>query len=414
MSQQTRDTVKGYFETDDVPTQAQYADLIDSVDWHDDNVSADRVQDGSTNKAYTAAEKTKLAGIAANATAVVVDDAVADGNGNAVTSNAVYDALQTKADKDNPAFTTGITTPAVKITGGTPGAGKVLVSDADGDGSWQDAPASTFEGDLDDIAEGTTNKHFTDTEKTKLAGIEDGATANSTDEELRDRSTHTGTQSADSITDGTTNKAYTATEKTKLSGIATGATANDSDENLKDRANHTGEQAISTVTDLQTALDAKQDAWTYVKLPADVDNDNAVADTLEDVTGLEMWAEANKRYEVEVHGYFKPDSSNTTANGSRWAVNGPALTHIGGIIWQSNSTSGLTTRIINNAYEVGTLSATSISDNNTCIMQFDIQCSVAGPVKIRFSSELAGGGYIRAYGNKSYLKYRLMPADLWL
>jgi|GEM_PF-3573689 hypothetical protein len=43
----------------------------------------------------------------------------------------------------------------------------------------------------------------------------------------RDRANHTGTQSADSITDGTTNKAYTATEKTKLSGIEAGADVTD-------------------------------------------------------------------------------------------------------------------------------------------------------------------------------------------
>lgn len=39
------------------------------------------------------------------------------------------------------------------------------------------------------------------------------------------RTNHTGTQSADTITDGTTNKAYTATEKTKLAAISAGATA---------------------------------------------------------------------------------------------------------------------------------------------------------------------------------------------
>ena len=38
--------------------------------------------------------------------------------------------------------------------------------------------------------------------------------------------THPSTHSADIITDGTTNKVYTATEKTKLAGIATGAEAN--------------------------------------------------------------------------------------------------------------------------------------------------------------------------------------------
>jgi hypothetical protein len=46
-------------------------------------------------------------------------------------------------------------------------------------------------------------------------------------------------------------------DKTKLDGIATGATANATDAQLRDRATHTGSQAISTVTGLQAALDAK-------------------------------------------------------------------------------------------------------------------------------------------------------------
>lgn len=61
----------------------------------------------------------------------------------------------------------------------------------------------------------------------------------------------------DDIADGTTHKQYSSTEKTKLAGVATGATANDTDANLKARANHTGSQAISTVTGLQTAIDGK-------------------------------------------------------------------------------------------------------------------------------------------------------------
>lgn len=45
--------------------------------------------------------------------------------------------------------------------------------------------------------------------------------------------------------------------KTKLDGIAAGATANSTDAQLRDRTTHTGSQAISTVTGLQTALDLK-------------------------------------------------------------------------------------------------------------------------------------------------------------
>lgn len=46
-------------------------------------------------------------------------------------------------------------------------------------------------------------------------------------------------------------------DKTKLDGIATGATANSTDAFLLNRSNHTGAQPISTVTGLQTALDTK-------------------------------------------------------------------------------------------------------------------------------------------------------------
>lgn len=45
--------------------------------------------------------------------------------------------------------------------------------------------------------------------------------------------------------------------KTKLDGIAAGATANATDAQLRDRSTHTGTQAISTVTGLQGALDGK-------------------------------------------------------------------------------------------------------------------------------------------------------------
>lgn len=93
-----------------------------------------------------------------------------------------------------------------------------------------------------------------------------GSTRNLSDAELLngqaashylDRTNHTGTQSADTLTDGTTNKAYTATEKTKLAGIATGATANSSDATLLARANHTGTQAASTISDFDSAVDAR-------------------------------------------------------------------------------------------------------------------------------------------------------------
>ena len=62
-----------------------------------------------------------------------------------------------------------------------------------------------------------------------LAGKETAGAAATAQAYAVQRANHTGTQSADSLTDGTTNKAYTGTEQSKLAGIATGATANQSD-----------------------------------------------------------------------------------------------------------------------------------------------------------------------------------------
>jgi hypothetical protein len=72
------------------------------------------------------------------------------------------------------------------------------------------------------------------------------------------RANHTGTQATDTLTETSTAKVMTGDERTKLAGIEAAATANSSDATLKARANHTGSQAISTVTGLQAALDAKQ------------------------------------------------------------------------------------------------------------------------------------------------------------
>lgn len=62
----------------------------------------------------------------------------------------------------------------------------------------------------------------------------------------------------DNHTSGSTNKVFTITEQLKLADIEAGATANSTDATLLARSNHTGSQAISTITDLQTTLDAKQ------------------------------------------------------------------------------------------------------------------------------------------------------------
>lgn len=71
------------------------------------------------------------------------------------------------------------------------------------------------------------------------------------------RANHTGTQSLDTTTDSATRVAMAPAERTKLGAIATGATANATDAQLRDRSTHTGTQLAATVSDFNTAADAR-------------------------------------------------------------------------------------------------------------------------------------------------------------
>lgn len=76
--------------------------------------------------------------------------------------------------------------------------------------------------DLDDINAGATNKHFTATLESKLNGIEQNATADQTDAEIK-----TAYES------NVNTNAFTDAEKTKLAGIEQNATADQTDAEIK-------------------------------------------------------------------------------------------------------------------------------------------------------------------------------------
>lgn len=103
-------------------------------------ISADKLADGTTGKVLTAAERTKLTGVA-----------------TAATANSPDATLLARANHT-----------------GTQSA--------------------------DTLTDGTTNKAFLATERTKLTGIAAGATANATDATLLARANHTGTQAASTVT----------------------------------------------------------------------------------------------------------------------------------------------------------------------------------------------------------------------
>lgn len=117
------------------------------------------------------------------------------------------------------------------------------------------------------LAECSFTESDIETALTKLAGVEEGATANSTDAQLRDRTTHTGTQAISTVTglqtalDGKTDgPASSVTARIATFNGTTGKLLQDGGStiaNVLDRANHTGTQAQSTITNLTTDLAAK-------------------------------------------------------------------------------------------------------------------------------------------------------------
>lgn len=76
-----------------------------------------------------------------------------------------------------------------------------------------------------------------------------------------------------SVATTSANGLMSAADKVKLNGVAAGATANNTDAHLLNRTNHTGSQAISTVSGLQAALDAKSaslDSVSFIELGSSI------------------------------------------------------------------------------------------------------------------------------------------------
>lgn len=73
--------------------------------------------------------------------------------------------------------------------------------------------------DMDDIVDGVTYKKYSQTEKTKLAGVETLADVTDAANVTAAGAFMKSTDDLDDIADGTTNKGFTSTEKTKLAGV---------------------------------------------------------------------------------------------------------------------------------------------------------------------------------------------------
>lgn len=133
-------------------------------------------------------------------------------------------------------------------------------------------------------------------------------------------------------------------------------------------------------------------------LTSNVVNNNATANTLQDVTGLSFAVISGVRYYFEFIIHY---TSAATTTGSRWTINGPAFTSLN---YSSEYSLTSTSKTFNEglgAYGLPSASnATSATTgNNLAIIRGTIVPSAAGTVIARFASEVASSAITALAGS---------------
>lgn len=189
---------------------------------------------------YTTSEQTKLAGIATGATANSSDSTLLNRlNHTGSQEISTITNLQTTLNNKAALVHTHLLSDISNVVVTNPSAGQVLKYNG-----------TNWVNDVDTVGtSGGSGNMSTATYDSNNNGIVDNTEKlnNQLPSFYLARANHTGTQSADSLTDGTNNKVYTTSEKTKLTSIAPGATVNSSDAFLVNRSNHTGTQSAATI-----------------------------------------------------------------------------------------------------------------------------------------------------------------------
>ena len=151
----------------------------------------------------------------------------------------------------------------------------------------------------------------------------------------------------------------------------------------------------------QTVIAGRQSPSARVKLPADVTNANAAANTLQDVTALGFQCAAGRTYKFR---FFIVYTAAALTTGSRWSINCPAAN----IIYRSENTLTASTRTTNDGLTAANLpaaaNASSLLAGNIAVVEGIITPSAAGTVTARFASAAASSAIVAKAG-LSYVEY---------
>jgi hypothetical protein len=141
---------------------------------------------------------------------------------------------------------------------------------------------------------------------------------------------------------------------------------------------------------------AAVNALNLVVLASDVTNNNAVANTIADVTGLSFSVTAGETYHFE---FFIPYTSAATTTGSRWSVSGPGSPTMLNYTSQYTLTATTLTSNYATAYDIPAASnASSLTAGNIAWLAGIIKPSANGTVIARFASEVASSAIVAKAG----------------
>lgn len=144
---------------------------------------------------------------------------------------------------------------------------------------------------------------------------------------------------------------------------------------------------------------------TVVVLGSDVTNNNAVANTIQDVTGLSAPLLAGKLYWFKFVIYY---TAAATTTGSRWAVSCTAGTaaNLSMVSEYSLTTTTTTRNSLIQAFDSPAASnaSSAATGNNMCIMEGYFKPTADGTFIARFASEIASSAIIAKSGSVLFLR----------
>ena len=166
-----------------------------------------------------------------------------------------------------------------------------------------------------------------------------------------------------------------------------------------------GWRVMTTAGSVKTSLNQGNNpissTMQVVTLGSDQVNNNATANTMQDVTGLSFAVTAGNRY------YFKfviNYSSAATTTGSRWSINGPSLTSLCYMSEYSLTTTTSTRNATVVGYDLPAASSASSAQllGNNAIIEGYIIPAADGTVIARFASEVLSSAITAKAGSVLY------------